>query len=120
LWVTPSPHAAAIVLTNVEPAELGGWTRRRTSAAGLALLAMIILAAADGYTNVGWPIGWNWIAGRFRKWRNRFVEDHCDGLLDEPRPGRFAHAAALSAREVNIGLQLSGKVVKTVKSVNSC
>ena len=48
----PSPHAAEIVLTNAERAELGGRTRRRASAAGLALCARIILAAADGGTNV--------------------------------------------------------------------
>jgi uncharacterized protein (DUF2252 family) len=33
----PSPFAAEIVLTDAERAELEGWTRRRTSAAGLAL-----------------------------------------------------------------------------------
>jgi hypothetical protein len=48
----PSPHAAEIVLTNAERAELGGRTRRRASAAGLALRARIILAAADVGTNV--------------------------------------------------------------------
>ena len=48
----PSPRASEIVLTDVERAELEGWTRRRTSAAGLALRAKIVLAAADGGTNV--------------------------------------------------------------------
>ncbi|BBY60184.1 hypothetical protein MSAR_33200 [Mycolicibacterium sarraceniae] len=84
----PSPHAAQIVLTDAERAELEGWTRRRTTAAGLALRARIVLAASDGGTNIE-------VADRFevhrstvRKWRNRFVEYRCDGLLDEPRPGR--------------------------------
>jgi hypothetical protein len=48
----PSPHAAEIVLTDAERAELEGWTRRRISAAGLALRARIVLAAADSGTNV--------------------------------------------------------------------
>ncbi|MCV6988830.1 IS630 family transposase, partial [Mycobacterium timonense] len=38
----PSPHAAKIVLTEDERAELEGWVRRRNSAAGLALRARIV------------------------------------------------------------------------------
>ncbi|BBY58887.1 hypothetical protein MSAR_20230 [Mycolicibacterium sarraceniae] len=48
----PSLHAAQIVLTDAERAELEGWTRRRTTAAGLALRARIVLAASDGGTNI--------------------------------------------------------------------
>ncbi len=44
----PPPRAAEIVLTDAERAELEGWTRRRKSAAGLALRSRIVLAAADG------------------------------------------------------------------------
>ncbi|WP_198654653.1 MULTISPECIES: IS630 family transposase [Nocardia] len=85
---SPGPRVAEIVLTESERAELEGWVRRRKTAAGLALRARIVLAAAEGGTNsaVGQRIG----VGRdtVRKWRNRFVEQRCDGLLDEPRPGR--------------------------------
>jgi transposase len=84
----PSPHAAEIVLTDAERTELVGWTRRRNSAAGLALRARIVLAAADGGTNVELADRLELDRGTIRKWRNRFVEDRCDGLLDEPRPGR--------------------------------
>jgi transposase len=84
----PSPRAAEIVLTDAERLELEGWTRRRTSAAGLALRARIVLAAADGGTNVELADRLELDRGTIRKWRNRFVEDRCDGLLDEPRPGR--------------------------------
>jgi transposase len=84
----PSPRAVDIVLTADERAELEGWTRRRTSAAGLALRARIVLAAADGGTNVELADRLELDRGTVRKWRNRFVEFRCDGLLDEPRPGR--------------------------------
>lgn len=84
----PSPHAAKIVLTDDERVELEGWTRRRTSAAGLALRARIVLAAADGGTNLELADRLELDRGTVRKWRNRFVEAGCDGLLDEPRPGR--------------------------------
>jgi hypothetical protein len=47
----PTPHAVEIVLTADERAELEGWARRRTSAAGLATRARIVLAAADGGSN---------------------------------------------------------------------
>src|SRR6476469_3804289 len=84
----PSPHAAQIVLTDDERDELEGWTRRRTSAAGLALRARIVLAAAEGGSNVEVADRLELDRSTIRKWRNRFVEKRCDGLLDEPRPGR--------------------------------
>ena len=84
----PSPHAAEIVLTDAERAELEGWVRRRSSAAGLALRARIVLAAADGGSNVDVADRLDLDRGTIRKWRNRFAESRCDGLLDEPRPGR--------------------------------
>jgi transposase-like protein len=86
--VMPSPRAAEIVLTDVERAELVGWTRRRKSAAGLALRARIVLAAADGGSNVELADRLELDRNTVSKWRNRFVQFRLDGLLDEPRPGR--------------------------------
>jgi transposase len=84
----PIPFPIAIELTDDERARLGAWSRRRSSAQGLALRARIVLAAAEGFNNTE-------IAGRLeiavssaRKWRNRFAEYRLDGLTDEPRPGR--------------------------------
>jgi transposase len=82
------PSAARIGLTDAERAELEGWVRRRTSAAGLALRAKIVLAAAQGGTNAELAQRLGVDRGTIRKWRNRFAEQRCDGLLDEPRPGR--------------------------------
>jgi transposase len=76
------------VLTDDERAELESWTRRRTSAAGLELRARIVLTAADGGTNVEVADRLELDRSTVRKWHNRFVEFRCDGLLDEPRPGR--------------------------------
>ena len=84
----PTPHAAEIVLTADERAELEGWARRRTSAAGLAMRSRIVLAAADGGSNTDLAEQLGLSITTVRRWRNRFVVDRCDGLLDEPRPGR--------------------------------
>ena len=84
----PTPHAAEIVLTADERAELEGWARRRTSAAGLAMRSRIVLAAADGGTNTDLAERLGLSITTVRRWRNRFVVDRLDGLLDEPRPGR--------------------------------
>lgn len=84
----PTPHAAEIVLTADERAELEGWARRRTSAAGLATRARIVLAAADGGSNTDLAQRLGLAITTVRRWRNRFAVDRLDGLLDEPRPGR--------------------------------
>src|SRR4029078_7424693 len=83
-----SPHAAEIVLSDGERAELQSWMRRRTSAAGLALRAKIVLAAADGGSNVELADRLELERGTIRKWRKRCVQYRFDGPFDDPRPGR--------------------------------
>ncbi len=82
------PKPVAIELRDEDREQLESWTRRRRTAAGLALRARIVLAAAGGRTN-------SEIARQLRigrptvgKWRGRFAEKGPAGLLDEPRPGR--------------------------------
>jgi transposase len=77
-----------IVLTDAERAELEGWARRRTSAAGLALRSRIVLAAAEGESNSDMAARMGISRTTVQRWRHRFVEQRCDGLLDEARPGR--------------------------------
>jgi transposase len=79
---------APLVLTDEERQTLERWARRRTSAQALALRARIVLACAQGATNVVvatqlgiWP-------QTVAKWRGRFVRERLEGLSDEPRPGR--------------------------------
>jgi transposase len=47
-----------------------------------------VLAAADGESNTDMAVRMNISRNTVKRWRNRFVELRCDGLLDEPRPGR--------------------------------
>jgi transposase len=54
----------------------------------LALRSRIVLAAADGQTNSEMAVRMGISRSTVKRWRSRFVEDRCDGLLDEPRPGR--------------------------------
>jgi transposase len=63
------------------------WARRPSSAQALALRCRIVLAAADGLSNVeiAERLGCNRITAG--KWRARFVAEGLDGLWDEPRPG---------------------------------
>jgi transposase len=79
---------APLVLTEEERQTLERWARRRTSAQAVALRARIVLACAEGATNVAvaerlgiWP-------QTVAKWRGRFVRERLEGLSDEPRPGR--------------------------------
>jgi transposase-like protein len=82
------PKAPLVLTEEEERQTLERWARRRTSAQALALRARIVLACAQGATNVAvatrlgiWP-------QTVAKWRGRFVPERLEGLADEPRPGR--------------------------------
>jgi transposase len=82
------PQAVQVMLSDAERRTLEGWTRRRSSAQGLALRARIVLGAAAGQSNTELAEQLGLTRMTVAKWRGRFVRDRVDGLLDEARPGR--------------------------------
>ena len=89
-----------LVLTEEEHQTLTRWARRRKSSQALALRSRIVLGCAEGLSNKE-------VAARERvaqptvgKWRRRFVEARCDGLVDDPRPGRPASVTAEQVEDV--------------------
>jgi transposase len=76
-----------LVLTDDERRTLEGWVRRRGTAQGLALRARIVLACAQGGSNLAVAARLGVSRTTVRKWRTRFLRRRLDGLPDEPRPG---------------------------------
>ena len=67
--------------------ELECWLRRSKTGQALALRARIVLASAEGESDMGVAARLGTTRETVGKWRRRFIEKGCDGLLDEPRPG---------------------------------
>lgn len=74
-------------LSAEQRSRLKGWVSRRKTGQGLALRARIILACASGRSDVAVAGELGTTRETVGKWRRRFLESGCDGLLDEPRPG---------------------------------
>jgi transposase len=76
-----------INLSADERKTLERWSRRHSSSQALALRCRIVLAAAEGRTNLDIAAELNIHHVTVGKWRHRFAESRLDGLVDAPRPG---------------------------------
>ena len=84
----PNHHTRVVPeLSEEQRKELERWLRRRKTAQSLALRAQIILQSAEGLSDQRVADALRTTRATVGKWRRRFLQHGCDGLLDEPRPG---------------------------------
>ena len=76
-----------LLLTTLERDTLAQWARRWTTAQALAQRARIILACGKGQANTTVARALQVTPQTVCKWRQRFLTDRLDGLVDAPRPG---------------------------------
>jgi transposase len=89
-----------VVLGAEERSELERWARRPTTANALASRARIVLACAAGGTDVAVARTLGVNRNTVGRWRQRYLADGLDGLLDEPRPGRPRTISDAAVEEV--------------------
>ena len=79
---------APLTLQDEERETLARWVRRPKTTQALALRARMILACAEGRTNIAVAAELGVSNETVGKWRARFVARRLDGLTNEPRSGR--------------------------------
>jgi transposase len=91
---------APVELSDEERETLSRWARRAKSSQALATRSRIVLASAEGLTNVEVGARCGVEPHTVAKWRRRFLERRLDGLVDDPRPGRPASIGADQVEDV--------------------
>jgi transposase len=81
------PRLQPQTLSDDERQKLAAWARRPKTSQRLALRSRIILAAAEGHANGDIADELGITPQTVGKWRQRFLDDRLEGLVDEPRPG---------------------------------
>src|SRR5437763_14039084 len=85
----PSSSAVgSVALTADERERLESWSRRRTSGQALAQRARIVLLCAEGLRTSEICRELRVHRNTVVRWRERFLAERLEGLLDEPRPGQ--------------------------------
>jgi transposase len=77
----------ALILSDDERQKLSTWANRPKSTQRLALRARIVLACADEPSNKAVAVQLGVCGATVGTWRNRFIAERLEGLVDEPRPG---------------------------------
>ncbi len=75
------------MLTDRERAVLERWSANGQVPANLALRSRLVLACADGLSNIEVAERFHVTRATVGRWRRRFVGGRLDGLVDRPRPG---------------------------------
>jgi transposase len=83
----PDPRLEPLVLSEDERHTLENWVKRRSTAQGLALRARIVLACAQGGSNLAVAARLGVDRKTVSRWRARFLRERLDGLTGDPRPG---------------------------------
>jgi transposase len=99
-------HAPTIELTAAERCELERRVRARTGSQQAALRARIVLAAADGVSNTAMGATWGIARHTAQHWRNRFVAQRLEGLVDRPHhPPPRLYDATIQAKIITLACQ---------------
>src|SRR5258705_8338039 len=102
------PRLKPLVLSEDERRTLENWVKRRSTAQGLALRARIVLACAQGGSNLAVAARLGVDRGTVSRWRARFLRERLDGLTDEPRPG--VPRTITDAQGEEVGVRTLGEV----------
>ena len=97
-----------LTISNRDRQRLRGWLRSTRLPQGQVTRARIVLSLSDGMTPSEVAVAQHVSAKTVHKWRNRFVANGADGLVDQPRSGR---PRAIDGRAVKRVLQLTTEYV---------
>src|SRR5271157_4497753 len=76
-----------LTLAREDEQQLLAWSRRPKTAQALAMRSRVVLLAADGHSNTAIARQLAVTLPTVGKWRQRYLDQGLDGLVDEPRPG---------------------------------